>query len=271
MTRFLNRLEFKFGRFAIPHITGLLVLAHALTYIALSLARDPTLMNLLVLDGQKVLQGEVWRLVTYMFIPRTLSPWWIIFSLYMLYLMGEGLEHEWGAFRLNLYYFIGMIASTVVAFFFSPGAVSNDFIYTSIFLAFATLFPDFEILIFFILPVKVKWLGWLTAVFLAGSFLIGSNATRCTVLISLANYFLFFAPLIKAKLVTRRLYGKSFKRLKEMKAVDEESFHRCKQCGRTEATHPEISFRIAKDGEEYCLEHLPSRQNIEVASQQPPV
>src|ERR1051325_10954706 len=113
--KLISRLEHKLGRFAIPHLTMWVVLFNAIGYVLAW--RSPDVAEMLFLDPAKVMQGEVWRLVTYLFIPPSFSPLLIAFVLYFFYMMGEALEHEWGAFRLNLYYLIGMVATTVIAFF----------------------------------------------------------------------------------------------------------------------------------------------------------
>lgn len=257
---FINRLEFKFGRYAIPGITRWIVLLNAVTYVILSQQRSLT--GLLLLDADLVMQGQLWRLFTYLFIPPSLDPIWIVFALYFFYLMGEGLEHEWGAFRLNLYYLVGMIGTTVVAFFFEPGAVSNGYLNTSIFLAFATIYPDYIIYLFFILPVKVKWLGWLSGVVLAFRFLSEPLAAKCAILISVANYLLFFGKTIRDYLMMQQRTHQSRRRLREFQKTDVATFHQCVTCSRTEVSNPDLTFRVAADGNEYCIEHLPLKKIV---------
>jgi len=179
----------------------------------------------------------------------------------MTWLIGEGLEHEWGAFRFNLYYLIGMLTTTVIAFFLEPGEVDNTYLNTSLFLAFATIYPDFVIYLFFIIPVKVKWLGILSGLFLAATVLFGPLPSKLAVAASLANYFLFFGPSIKQQIILRRQVERNRERFRalQIKSPDE-TFHRCATCGRTEVSHSDLAFRVSDDGREYCVEHLPGRK-----------
>ncbi len=253
-----NQLERRFGKFAIHGLTRWIVLFNAMGYIALHL--NPQMAEWLCMDGQAVLNGEWWRLFTYLFLPPNLSPLWIVFALYFTFMVGEGLEQEWGAFRLNLYYLIGMMATTVIAFFFTPGSVTNIYLNTSLFLAFATVFPNFEILLFFILPVKMKWMGLFTAVMLGFNFMVQPLGGKCAILISLANYFLFFASTIREQVGLRRQVARARSHYRAQALTSQDtSFHCCKICGKTEVSYPDMQFRVASDDEEYCLEHLPSK------------
>lgn len=256
--KFLDLLERKFGRYAIHGLTRWIVLANILGYVAIY--TDRSALDWMALDRERVLQGQLWRLITYLFIPQSLSPFFVIFVLFFTYTIGEGLEQEWGAFRLNLYYFIGMLATTLIAFLFQTGAVTNTYLNTSLFLAFATLFPNFEVLLFLILPVRMKWLGLLTAAFLGFQFILGPNGIRMAILVSLANYFIFFSEKLREGAKLRQQVGRARAKFKEESDIPtDRAFHHCKVCHRTENTDPELFFRVASDGEEYCTEHLPKK------------
>lgn len=152
----------------------------------------PEFTDLLTLDLARVRAGQVWRLFTYLFLPESDSPIWVLLSFYWLWLVGSNLENEWGPLKFNVYYLVGMIGTTVAAWV-TGGAVGNFWLNTSLYLAFATVFPDFELYLFFILRVKVKWLGLLLAAVLVFEAVTGSWATRGAIIAALANYFLFFA------------------------------------------------------------------------------
>ena len=253
--KLMDQWERRWGKWAIQHMTRWIVLFNALGYIIIH--SNPQAQSFLLLDAGQVVQGEVWRLATYLFIPPSLSPIWIIFALYFIYLVGEGLEEEWGAFKLNVYYLVGMAATTLIAFFLQPGAVDNTYLNTSLFLAFATIYPEYVIYLFFIIPVKVKWLAWFTTGLLAVNVFVGTIPTKLAVLVSVANYFLFFGKAIWENIALRRQTSQLRARFREAShAEGEESFHRCVRCGRTELSHPDLVFRVAGDGEEYCVEHL---------------
>ena len=138
-------------------------------------------------------RGQVWRLITYIFIPTTNSPIWIIFVLLFLWFIGEGLERAWGAFRLNLFYFVGMIGTTIAAFFFGSN-FSNTMLNATLFFAFAHFYPEEVIYIFFILPAKVKWIAWVAAALLLFGFVTGPNSYRMALVAAFANYLIFFGP-----------------------------------------------------------------------------
>lgn len=191
MNRLLARLERGLlGKLAIENLTAFLAGGMALVYVLGML--KPAFLDALVLDPSAVLHGQVWRLVTYLFLPPTTShPVWFFLSLYVLWMMGSGLESEWGAFKLNAFWLGGMAFTTVAAIVSGP--VGNVYLIESLVLAFATVFPNYEMLLFFFLPVRMKVLGWLTALFLAYQTFAGGLGTRAAVLAAVANYLLFFS------------------------------------------------------------------------------
>ncbi len=254
----LDRLEYRFGRFAIPGLIRYVVALNALVYILSKL--NPALPDELNLVPYFILHGEVWRLVTYIFIPQFggFLPEWFNAAMYMVFLfwVGNGLEHALGAFRLNLYYFSGFFGVTVAAFFFDP-SFSAAILNTSLLFAFAQFYPDEVIFIMYILPAKVKWLAWLAGAGLVFTFLTGGWSVRAAIFVALGNYFLFFGPehfrnaRMRAEVADRR------RKFDAAKAPSSETLHECVVCHRTEASHTDLDFRVARDGQEYCREHLP--------------
>src|SRR6266487_4453638 len=168
----LDKLERRFGFLGIPGLPRILVgfaaLVFGLTWLL------PGFTSMLTLDPVRIRQGEVWRLITYIFIPQTLSPLWLLFALWFLWWVGEGVERGWGSFRLTLYFLVGMVGTTVAAFFFGSN-FSNGMLIASLFFAFARFYPDEVIYILFILPVKIKWLAWVFAAFLLLGFVLRPN------------------------------------------------------------------------------------------------
>jgi hypothetical protein len=190
LDRLLARLSRRYGRFAIPELTLVIVGGTVAVYV-LALAQ-PQLLETLALDLWRVRQGEYWRLLTFLFLPPTLQPIWFFFAIYVTWLVGTALDHEWGAFKYNVYYLLGVLGTLLGATIAGEG-VSALFLNVSLFLAFATLFPETEWRIFFILPIRVKWLGLLSAVWLCYMFVGGGWPVRAAVLAGIANYLLFFA------------------------------------------------------------------------------
>lgn len=246
---------------AVPGLIRYVALMNALVFILHLLA--PGYVTVLELNPRLILEGQVWRLVTWIFIPETLNPFWIFFALLFLIYVGDGLEAEMGAERVMRFYVSGVFLCTVVNFLFGlQGAGSavgraNTFLNLSLLLAFATLYPGFKVLVFFVLPLRVIWLASISA----GLMLLASLGQPTVVMATLGaaflNYFLFFHREIPS------LFGKpSLPRPSRMQAahkVDDAPLHRCATCGRTGTTHPDLDFRVASDGSEYCTEHLPGK------------
>jgi membrane associated rhomboid family serine protease len=188
MDRLLARLERRLGRYAIPNLILYVVGGMAVVWVLL-LSR-PEGVGRLMLDMDAVRRGQVWRLVTFLFIPQASSPIWVLVNLYFTWWVGSSLEQNWGAFKFNVYYFIGAIGTIAAALIAGP--TSNTWLHSSLFLAFATTFPDVSILLFFILPIRVKWLGIISALVIAFAFAVGSWGTRASIVAALVNYVLFF-------------------------------------------------------------------------------
>ena len=145
----LDKLERRFGFLGVPGLMRIVVGFAALVFALAWLL--PGFTSVLELDPVRIRHGELWRLVTYIFIPQTMSPWWILFALWFLWFIGNGLEQAWGAFRLTLYFLVGMIGTTVAAFFFGA-RFSNGMLIASLFFAFARFYPEEVIYILFIYP-----------------------------------------------------------------------------------------------------------------------
>jgi hypothetical protein len=180
----------------------------------------------------------------------------VLLALWFLWFIGEGLERAWGSFRLTLYFVIGMIGTTLAAFFFGSN-FSNGMLITSLFFAFARFYPDEVIYILFILPVKIKWLAWIYAAFLMVGFFLGANSYRAALVAAFINYFIFFGPEIIHQARHRHDVSTRRKRFETQSRDVTEALHRCAVCGATELSDPNLDFRVARDGEEYCMPHLP--------------
>lgn len=258
----LDQLERRIGFIAIPGLIKIVVAFTALVYVLAYL--NPGFITILQLDPAAIRRGEVWRLFTYVFIPRSVAqsgsligPLWAVIALWFLWYIGEGLERAWGAFRLTLYVLVGMIGATVAAFVFGA-QFSNSMLAATLFFAFAWFYPDEVIYMFFILPMKIKWLAWIFAALLLYGFAIESNAYRAALLVATSNYILFFGPQIFQQIRERQGVSTRQHRFEVQSRNDAEPLHRCATCGATEVSQPEREFRVARDGEEYCMDHLPS-------------
>jgi hypothetical protein len=191
----------------LPHI---LVFSNALVYVFDRL--QPGLIGDLLLVPARVHAGEWWRLVTFLFVPPTMpatgSALWLAVWLLVLYNVATALENAWGSFRFTLYFLSGAAATLLLSIPSWPAVVTNGWLQASLFLAFATLFPDEVFLLFFILPMKARWLAVFTALGMGLALLTGSSVTRLTVLASLVNYGLLLGPdlwvAVKQRWVVRR-------------------------------------------------------------------
>lgn len=189
--KWFQKLERKFGRYAIRDLILYIVILNAVVFVISFLVPQSDLHSKFALIPAKVLQGEVWRLVTFLFLPTTNSPIGIIFTLYLYYLIGTNLENQWGSFRFNLYYLIGVLSTIAAAFIgFSP--VTAEHLNLSLFLAFAHLFPNFELLLFFFIPVKVKYIGWFSWALVVFSILFNPLPWKLSAAASIINYLVFF-------------------------------------------------------------------------------
>jgi membrane associated rhomboid family serine protease len=205
----LNKLERKYGRFGIPRLMQFIVLGNALVFVLMNV--DRSMVNNLALHPALIMQGQVWRLVTFIFIPPTQSLLWVFFLLYFYYMIGTNLEQEWGTFKFNVYYFFGVIA-TILASFITGSFASTQYLNLSLFLAFAHIYPDFQILLFLILPVKVKYLAWLNWVFIGFAVLFNPLGAKLMAIVPIANYFVFFGKDITKDMKRRKQVQQNRKR-----------------------------------------------------------
>ena len=255
--RWLDTLERRFGFLGIPGLVRIVVAFSALIFLLVRL--NPDFISALDLNPERVRHGEIWRLVTYIFIPQTFSFLWIIFVLWFLWFIGEGLERAWGPFRLTLYFLVGMIGTTAAALFFGSN-FSNTMLIASLFYAFARFYPDEVIYVFFILPVKIKWVAWVSAAFLLLGFFVNSNSYRMATVAALGNYLIFFGPEIVYEVRHRHEVSSRRRRFEVQSRSETEPLHKCAVCGATELSDPNLDFRVARDGEEYCVAHLPKME-----------
>jgi hypothetical protein len=254
----LDKLERKFRGWVIPNITLFLVLGQAFFYLAGRSGRfDASRMYLV---PSLVLQGEWWRLIAFLFIPPASNMLFIFFALYLFYLMGTALENHWGTFRYNVFLLTGYLLTIAVSFLTPNYPATNMFLGGSVFLAFAFLFPEFQLFIFFILPVKIKWLALIAWLGYGWSFLSGGASTKLLVLASIGNVLLFFGRDILWRIRTGR--RKMTEQARNLSGI-REAFHRCAVCGKTDLSHPDADFRYCPEcnGIGYCMDHINAHEH----------
>lgn len=261
----LDRLERLLGRFALPHLGLYLVGAQVFVFLC-------TLVGLLRPDALDyapalVLQaGEWWRMVTFLLVVPipggALGFVFTAFGWYLFYLMSEALEEHWGAFRFNLYLGLSWFLTVVCSFATPFNGVSNLFILGSVFLAFAFLHPNFEILLFFILPVKIKWLAIIAWALNGVQFVRGGLADRLQIGATVVTFLVFFGPeILRSRRQGRRLAARREEREQEA----ERPRHVCYVCGKNDRTHPQLDFRYCSKcaGDQcYCPEHIQNHSHV---------
>lgn len=271
----LNKLERKFGKYAIKNLTRYMIIGYAIGYLIYAFA--PTVYYYLMLVPSLVLEGQVWRLVTWVITPPSYDHFILmIIELWFYYFIGTLLENTMQSFLYNLYIFGGlfftMLGSVLgyilcVYVFNVPMTLSllstsatTEYICLSLFLAVSVYYPDMEILLSFLIPVKMKWLSILYIVFTVYSFIKASMMGRIYIVMSLLNFIIFyfctrdFRHLSPQRIKRKRNYRKQV-RVNQAEQVG----HRCAICGITDREAPDMQFRYCSKcsgGKEYCQDHL---------------
>ena len=292
MNNFLNNMERKFGKYAIRNITVYIIGLYIFGYVLQFAPFKVNITNYLTLDPYLILHGQVWRLVTWILIPPQALSIWIFFTLYLYYFMGTTMERTIGTFRYNVFIFGGILFMILSAFltylvyyfitggneqllaalmYTLSGVFSTYYIQEAVFLIFAICYPDIQLLLMFIIPIKVKYLGILYAGMLAFSAiyngLIGRNyAIFFAVFFQFLNVFLFYLSLgrlshLRPKEVKRRHDFNKNVKIRPQGVTR----HKCAVCGRTEETNPELEFRFCSKcngNYEYCQDHLFTHQHV---------
>jgi len=259
--KFLDRMEKRFGHLAVSNVVLILIVAQLVLYATIMIGRVDYLSLLLI--PKAVFAGEWWRLVSFLLAPPSVAATlfqalFLAFFWYVFWMMSSALEAAWSVFRFNVYLLAGVLFTIIGALLgqlISPAAtivVSPQFLYLSVFFAFATLNPNIQFLILFIIPMKVKWLAWIIAGFTVLSFLgAPSMGDRVAILAPLLNYFLFFRSSMSQS-VQRGRRRAAFE--KEKQSALDEPLHVCCDCGATDRSCPERDFRYKMiDGNAVCL------------------
>jgi hypothetical protein len=253
----IDAAERRLGHLAIPHLLRYVALLNGLVYVLCQI--KPEFEAVLELKPALVMEGQVWRLLSHIFIPhfRGFFPSWLTAAFYLMFLiwLGDGLEQAMGVFRVNLYYLIGIVGTNIAAFL-SGESVGGFLLNNTLIFAFAAFYPELRVLFFFLIPVKIKWLAWLDVILLLPSFVFSDWGYRAGLIAAFANFFIFFGPAWWES--RRRRREQLGRRAAYERAVEDAgTLHCCHTCGRTEVSSPELEFRVARDGNEYCRAHLP--------------
>lgn len=282
--KFMNRLERKFGRYAISNLSLYIIICYVIGYVIQIVNSD--IYELLVLSPYHVCHGQVWRLITWVLIPPSSLSIFTIIMLLFYYSIGTSLERTMGAFRYNVFIFGGILMTVIgvmIAYGIAVFTGSTDVVYlsnltssfaygistyylcTSIFLAYALFYPDMQVLLYFIIPIKVRWIAILDLVLMVYDFIAGGIGTKVAIGITLLNLVLFFLTTRKMQHITpgqikrRRAYAK------EVRDATPITRHKCAVCGRTEKDGDDLVFRFCtkcNGNYEYCQEHMFTHEHV---------
>lgn len=290
---FLNKLERKIGKYAIPNLSKYLILGYVLGYLIEFI--NANLLNFITLNPYLILHGQIWRLVTWIIIPPDRFDLLTFIMLYFYYSVGNDLERTWGTFYYNVYIFMGMIFTVLGSFlimglsyvpafsmnlymqlygdagYFATVALyfSTFYVNMSIFLGFAMTFPEARVLLMFIVPIKVKWLGIAYGVLLLWSMINTDIIGKIVIAASLLNFVVFF---LMTRRGIRRMSPREVKRRhdfnKEVKKARPMSVakHKCAVCGKNSEDNPDAEFRFCSKcngNYEYCQDHLFTHTHVQ--------
>lgn len=288
-----NRLRRKLEKYAIPNLTLYLIICYGIGYLMQFLV--PAGYQYLMLDPFLVLKGQVWRLVTWILIPPDSSNiFFVLITLYLYYSLGGLLERIWGTYKYNVYLFSGLLFTILGAFVLCGysvlmgahptmytglyllnngsavyfGQFSTYYINMSIFLACAASIPDVQVLLMFLFPIKVKWLGIVYGIILLVNCIQGGIATWIVVIFSLLNFLVFFLRskgkmhLSVGQIRRQQEFHQKMRSAGQTKGITR---HKCAVCGRTELDGDDLEFRFCSKcngNYEYCQYHLFTHEHV---------
>ena len=264
-------------RFGIPRLMLYIVIGNVLVWLFGMMDQTGTLYSLLYFDPAMFCKGQVWRIVTFILVPEASNPLVLLIAMYFYYFIGTSLEREWGTGKFTIYYFSGILLTVLYSLVFywltkNRILVSASYVNLSMFLAFATLWPEQKVLLFYIIPVKMKYLAWVDAALFAFSvvqyIIMGRIGFALVPIVAMAGYLLFFGEWLlsfispkrakqKAKTIQFKQAAKKVQREQQAQGYT----RKCAVCGRTDADHPDLEFRYCSRCAGYhcfCADHIGS-------------
>lgn len=293
--KFSSNFEKKFGKYAIKNLSMVLIICYACGYVLRMIS--PGIMDFLYLNPYQIIfHGQIWRLVTWLIVPPSSFDIFTLLMLYFYYSLGTTLERTWGTYRYNVYIFSGILFTILGAFLlFAYTAVfqnevdtklalymlwvidnngrslapmfSTYYVNMSIFLAFACTYPNMQVMMFFLIPIRIKILGIIYGALLVYQFLMGSIADQFVIAASLMNFVVFFITGRGKVHMTPKQAKRRQEFRREVKKTAKVTRHKCAICGRTEETNPELEFRFCSKCQgnyEYCQDHIFTHTHIKV-------
>ena len=276
LRRAIDRLCQRHRRFGIPRLMLGIVIITAAVYLLDMMDTTGTLMSLLQFSPDRIMRGEVWRLISWVFIPISgNNPIFVLLSLYFYYFIGNTLEREWGTGIFTVYYAFGILLNLIGGFLLRyvlgfPLPLTSSYLNLSMFFAFAVLFPNHVIMLFFIIPVKIKWLAWFDAAWFVWSiisYILGGIPILALIpVLALLNFAIFcgedlirsLRPM-KARTSSQAIDFKKAAKKARLENEPGQSRHKCSVCGKTDLEHPDLEFRYCSRCNGYhcfCIDHI---------------
>ena len=202
-------LERRLRRYSISNLMRYIVIGQGLVYILMYIwpSLGNTVYSMITLSRAAILRGQIWRLVTFIFTPPMTNPMFALFALYFYYLIGTGLEARWGKVRFNLYYAVGMLCAVLACLI--TGYADNAYLNLSLFFGYAALFPNEDVLLFMLLPIKIKYLALVDVLIYLRAFIVGGASERVTIVLCLLNVILFLGGDLLSTLRRESQYWKT--------------------------------------------------------------
>ena len=263
--RSIEQFCYKHPGFGIPNLMRYITAANVAIWVLGAINRS--FLGVLTFDPALILHGQIWRLVSFIFYPPSMGLLAFL-AFWCYYWIGSTLEAQWGTGQFTIYYFSGVILTVLYGFiiYFITGRSVNlgsEYIYLSMFFSFAVLYPDMQVLFMYIIPIKIKYLAIVDAVFFAYSVIANSFPVNLLPLVALINFFIFCGGELFASLPRRpskntvNFRQESARIRREQK--DKLYTHKCAVCGRTDVDHPELEFRYCSKCQGYhcfCSDHI---------------
>ena len=276
LSRAIDRFCLKHRKFGIPRLMSYVVFASAAVYIIYMLDQSSKVLELLSFNPVRILWlGQVWRIVTWIFLPLSDNPFFVVLALYFYYFVGSSLEREWGTAKFTVFYILGMLLNIIYGVVLwliirYPIPIWPNFLNLSMFFAFAVFFPDYVLRLFFVIPIRAKWLGLLNGLYflyeIVSNLIDGAHFFALLPVVALLNFFIicgdellsYLRPL-KSRANPQALNFKRAAR-KAKRAQDHLPYRqKCAICGITDVDHPDMEFRYCSRCEGYhcyCIDHI---------------
>ena len=283
ISRWLDRFCYNHPGFGIANLMKYIAIGNVAIFL-MDLVTGGYASAFLRFHPQLILHGQIWRLLTFVFVPVSgfnprdmFSILWFAMSVLFYYYVGNALERQWGSARFTMFYGLGVVLNIIIGFAFGL-PVNMYYVNMSMFFSFATLYPDMQVLLYGILPLKVKWLAWFDAALFAFDMVravsMGAWAFALLPVAALLNYFIFFWDdlmyLIRGKR-ERAAYRRSpqvvnFKKAQKELKKDRGYIHKCAVCGITDADDPDMEFRYCSKCNGYycyCSKHINNHTHVQ--------